>query len=159
MPGTEGTISGVFALVGTLTGAAAAHLFQRRAAGQALRSGREEWLRRQRLEAYSAFAGTVLSFRRAQHRRARERLRGTPEAESAAVADESRHLRAAAWESYYRLRMLARSPAITELAERAVQEAAAVRSAADGGDLDRRAATARDAVTRFSDLAGEQIRP
>lgn len=153
-------ITSAVAVVGTLAGALLTHLFQIRVAERGERASRSARLRQDRLEACSAFAAVATRLRRAANDRWFRRQESPDGHESFEAADEFYGLRTAAWESYYRLRMVTADPELKQLAEAAINGASAIADACDQADVrarrDRTSALIEDFVRRAGDLLGAQ---
>ncbi|SNT57268.1 hypothetical protein SAMN05216276_106626 [Streptosporangium subroseum] len=106
---------------------------------------------------YSGFAGTVLEFRTAQYNRT---LRAF-ESKSSTAYDEAKTtsytLRASAWHSLYRVRLLADDPEITRLAEDAMAIVADMHDANDKAALTQRGDDVRCAVEAFISAASAEV--
>jgi hypothetical protein len=149
-------ISGAFAVIGTLTGAGVSYLFQRRAARRAEQTERAIWVWQHRIAVCSAFAGTLLSFRTAEHQLVRETLPRRRQRQNATRVEADR-LRAASWEAYYQVLILFGIHPISNLALQAVEAAISIANAQDLADLNLRGARARDAVARFATQASAHV--
>jgi hypothetical protein len=152
----EAVLAGLFAIGGTLLGSLVTYLFQQRATQRAEQFTISARLREERMAVYSGFAGTVLEFRSAQYHRA---LQGFEVKEGAAYEEAkaaSYRLRAAAWHSLYRVRLLADDPGITRLAENAMALVADMHDT-DRAALTRRGDEVRQAVEEFIAAASEEV--
>ncbi|MFF7988002.1 hypothetical protein ACFZDK_54945 [Streptomyces sp. NPDC007901] len=156
----DAIITSAVAVVGTLAGALLTHLFQLRVAERGERASRSARLRQDRLEACSAFAAVATRLRRAANDRWFRRQESPDGHESFEAADEFYGLRSAAWESYYRLRMVTADPELKQLAEAVINGASAIVDACDHADVracrDRTSALIEDFVRRAGDLLGAQ---
>ncbi|MEU7857846.1 hypothetical protein [Nonomuraea sp. NPDC049141] len=147
------------AVAGTLLGSLATYIFQSRTAGRAQNFARAEQFRQERLTAYSTFAGAVLDLRSKQGARwgAKRRLPSDPvsyaEAKAAQVLS-----RTTAWQSLYRVRLVADGKDVTQLATAAMDLAADIDKIQTLDELDGRMAEVRNAVERFIDEASKQVR-
>ncbi|NUR67981.1 MAG: hypothetical protein HOQ47_19700 [Streptomyces sp.] len=96
----------VIAVLGTLLGAGVTHTFQQRALVRSEEFARDERLRKERLDAYCAYAGLVVSYRVALM----TRWWCTHESRSAEEAKEARlrsyDMRSEVREALFRVRML-----------------------------------------------------
>jgi hypothetical protein len=129
----EAWLTSVIAVAGTLLGATTTHLFQRSHAARAEKFARAERLRRERIEAYSAFAQTVTELRRGVislwfHRR-REQDSSDPTLRASYT--EADRLGAAAAHAQFRVQLVADDPDIVELANVAFAPITALSEASD----------------------------
>lgn len=60
----EAVVASVVAVIGTLLGSGITHFFQSRAAERSEQFARAERLRQERIDAYCAYAGALLDYRR-----------------------------------------------------------------------------------------------
>ncbi|MFG2309806.1 hypothetical protein ACGFS9_14195 [Streptomyces sp. NPDC048566] len=139
----EVVLTSVIAVLGTLLGAAASHLFQQRTVVRTERFTRGERLRQERIDAYCAFGGALAAYRRSQldHWFARHGDRRREPSEVSLLHGEAQRSRTAAMEAMFRAELLTNSPALDALGRRALKEADRISSATTRPDLD----AARDA--------------
>lgn len=144
----EAVVTSVVAIVGTLLGAGTTHYFQRREADRSHILAREEKLRQERMDAYCAYAGTLLEYRRVLVHRWFVLHEGescgedTPE-----LREEQYKTRGAAHEAMFRTQMVTDAP---EIAARAEQVMATVTR------LHR--VEGREALTELRDRTRQEIR-
>jgi hypothetical protein len=113
-------VTSIVAVVGTLLGSLATHYFQRRNRADAERFERGERLRQERVSAYTAFGGALVSLRRAQMDRwfaiHDERRSVDPES----LRYETYRLRTTALEALFRVQLVTESKELIELGQRAI---------------------------------------
>ncbi|MGW7635878.1 hypothetical protein [Streptomyces decoyicus] len=152
----EAVVASVVAVIGTLLGSGITHFFQSRAAGRSEQFARAERLRQERIDAYCAYAGALLDYRRVLvHRWFVLHEEGRCDEDSPELREEVYKTRYTAQEAMFRAQMvtddadiLARSEqvmsATTELHWARDQEAlTALRTTTRQGIRDFIAATAR----------------
>src|SRR5215510_14984299 len=83
----------IIAVLGTLAGSTTGYIFQRRISERSEITAREERLRQDRLDAYSAFAAAVMDLRRVQYDRWHRRDDHPEHHDDEAVSAESYRLR------------------------------------------------------------------
>jgi len=150
-------LASVIAVLGTLAGAIAGYVFQRRMSEHNETLAREEKLRQEQLVACSAFAGAVMDLRRVQYDRWYRRQEHPDQMVPQDVRSESYRLRSVAWSAFYRFRLTTTDPALTKLGWSAVEEAAHVAHAADEADLRERGERARALLEEFVAAAARQF--
>lgn len=113
-------MTSVVAVLGTLLGSLATHYFQRRNRLDAERFERSERLRQERVSAYTAFGGALVSLRRAHMDRwfatHDERKSADPES----LRYETYRLRTAALEALFRVQLVTESKELLDLGQRAI---------------------------------------
>ncbi|WP_151771262.1 hypothetical protein [Streptomyces abyssomicinicus] len=139
----------LIAVLGTLLGAGATHLFQRNTLRRAEETARNEKLRQERIDAYCAFGGALANYRRGQmdHWFADRGHDGrvASETEIHELRREAQRLRAAAMEAMFRAELLTDSPELASLGREALKAADGIDRAASRAELDR----ARDESRRL----------
>lgn len=153
----EAVLAGLFAIGGTLLGSLVTYLFQQRAAQRAEQFTISARLREERMAVYSGFAGAVLEFRTAQYNRALQRFEGTEGTAYEEAKATSYRLRAAAWHSLYRVRLLADDPEITRHAENVMALVADMHDAKDRAALVQQGDDVREAVEEFITAASVEV--
>lgn len=151
-------LSSVIAVLGTLAGATATYVFQRRISDRHEAIAREERLRQERLAACSGFAGAVMDLRRMQYDVWHRHHEHPQQADLREVRDEAYRLRSTAWSSYYRFRLTATDSHLSTLGWSAVEQTAQVAQAADEADLRLRGERARKLLEEFVATAARQFR-
>jgi hypothetical protein len=154
----EAALAGLIAVAGTLLGSLVTHIFQQRAAKRSQQFAVSARLREERVAAYSEFAGAVLNFRFAEYTRA---LEGFEDAGSTAyqeATDRSYTLRAVAWGSLYRVRLLTDDPDVSRLAENAITAIGSMSQAEDKLDLIRNGFEVKEALEAFISAASPEVK-
>lgn len=126
-------VEAIIAVVGTLLGSLAGFFFQRRNAVEASRRDRTEKLRQERVAAYSAYGGALAVYRRCQLDRWFAHRDQRPDAGD--TVRESRRLRDAAREAFFRVQLLAGSTEVIHAGQRAMEAMDQISDAADGEAL------------------------
>ncbi|MFI1012223.1 hypothetical protein [Streptomyces sp. NPDC020965] len=148
----------VIAVIGTLLGSVVTHFFQRRATERAADLNRAEQLRQERISAYSAFAGSLVDYRRGQNdrwHRARE-TPGSVAAEEARI--DSYRLRSGAHQALIRVQLVCDDAQALELAAAAFEVTNCMHEASDDDDRSRRSAQARETLSEFIGAAAPGVR-
>lgn len=142
-------MTGLIGVFGTLLGSASTYWVQRRMVRQQQMLAREERLRQERVEAYTAFAGAVTDYRRARVDRYvawREENRFNPEE----MRLEVYRVRAVAQEAEFRVHLLAPSATFTELATEALRAVDRLGPAGTDWDVDPASTKAAELEAAFS---------
>ncbi|MFI6297896.1 hypothetical protein ACIBEJ_40330 [Nonomuraea sp. NPDC050790] len=133
------------------------HLFQSRTTARAEEFTIYARLREERMTVYSGFAGTILEFRSAQYSRALRAFEGTDTPAYADARATSQRVRVVAWQALYRIRLIAGSSEVRELAENAMTLAADMHESADKATLSTRGNDVRAAVEAFIAAATAEV--
>ncbi|MFG3256362.1 hypothetical protein [Streptomyces sp. NPDC048172] len=149
----ETLAASAIAVLGTLLGAGLTHAFQLRAAARTEEFTRTERLRQERLDAYSAYAGTLLNFRRAAVHRWMCEHKDPPPADPDAARVRSYDTRSAAQEALFRVHLLTDDQVVAERAEAALDGIEEMLKSADREVLEPRRATTRAAIREFVGVA------
>lgn len=152
-------MASVVAVVGTLLGSGITHVFQRRAADRSERFARAERLRQERIDAYCAFAGALLEYRRILvHRwfvlheddRCGE---DTPE-----LREEVYKTRYSAQETMFRAQMVTDDPGILDRSEQVMSATTELHWARDRETLTELRATTRQGIRDFIAATSRHVR-
>lgn len=154
----DAALSTLIAVFGTLLGAVATHLFQRRADKGARVFAAEQQLRAERMAVYSDFAGAVTEFRRGQQDRWHRRNEDPNGAASFEARIEAHRLRGVALHALFRVQLIASSRQLTDVAERTYELTSDVHKAADRAELGALGAQARQELEHFVRLASSDLR-
>jgi hypothetical protein len=147
-------LASVIAVLGTLGGATASYLFQRKISERNESKARGERLRQERLAAYSSFAAAVMDLRGIQYDRGYSRMTpGNDQLDRSSIRAESTRLRSVAWTAFYRFKLASPDHQLTTLATRAVEEALDVADASNKVDLKTRSEQARARIDELINTA------
>ncbi|MBO0654155.1 hypothetical protein J1792_15650 [Streptomyces triculaminicus] len=154
----EAVLASVIAVLGTLLGSGATHLFQRRSDERSAHFTRGERLRQERIDAYCAYAGAFLDYRRViVHRwfvtHENRRDEDTPE-----LRETVYKLRYAAQEAMFRAQMVSDDPALVELTEHVLESLADMERAGDREQLAELRAVSRQRLRDFVATVTPQVR-
>ncbi|KUL35534.1 hypothetical protein ADL22_27285 [Streptomyces sp. NRRL F-4489] len=155
----EAVIGSVVAVLGTLLGSVVTHLFQRRSADRSEHFARAERLRQERIDAYCAYAGALLDYRRVLVHRWFVRHEGercgedTPE-----LREEVYKNRYAAQEAMFRAQMVSDDPEILGLTERIMAAVTEIHWADDRDALDALRDTTRQGIRDFVAATARRVR-
>ncbi|MET8980650.1 hypothetical protein ABZX85_34095 [Streptomyces sp. NPDC004539] len=153
----EALAASLVAVLGTLLGAGVTHRFQVRAAERAERFAHDERLRQERMDAYAAYAGALVTYRRVLlDRWFRLHVDNAPE-ESHRARMEGYTLRTTAQEALFRVQMLTPDEALVARAHEALELIDQLHRAPDRLELDARRDITRAAVTAFVTEAGRTL--
>jgi hypothetical protein len=139
----------VIAVLGTLLGPTVTHTFQRRTAERSARLSRDEKLRQERIDAYCAYAGALLEYRRVLVQRWFVQHENRVDEDTPELQEQVYKLRYAAYEAMFRAQMLTGSPELSELAQRTLDVVSALHRAEVRGELDAARDTSRLAIRDF----------
>ncbi|GAA2103408.1 hypothetical protein GCM10009801_78330 [Streptomyces albiaxialis] len=154
----ETVIASAIAVLGTLFGAGLTHVFQLRAAARTEEFARNERLRQERLDAYSAYAGALVNYRRAVVHRWYCEHEDPPPSDPDEAKVRTYDLRSAAQEALFRVRMLTDDAVVRERAEAAFGGIEVMHRSGDREVLDRRRGETRAAIDAFVDAARTHTR-
>ncbi|MFE2042426.1 hypothetical protein ACFXAZ_16155 [Streptomyces sp. NPDC059477] len=133
------------------------HLFQRRTALRAERFTRDEQLRRERIDAYCAYAGALANYRRGQldFWFARHDLRSGGEGSVTELRRETERSRTAAMEAMFRSELLTHSAALDALGREALKAADRIHGARSREELESVRDASRSLIYEF--VAGSRL--
>ncbi|GFE22652.1 MULTISPECIES: hypothetical protein [Streptomyces] len=152
-------MASVVAVVGTLLGSGITHVFQSRSADRSERFARAERLRQERIDAYCAYAGALLEYRRVLvHRwfvlheddRCGE---DTPE-----LREEVYKTRYSAQEAMFRAQMVSDDPEILDRSEQVMAATTELHWAPDREALTELRATTRQGIRDFIAATSRHVR-
>lgn len=152
-------MASVVAVVGTLLGSGITHVFQSRSADRSERFARAERLRQERIDAYCAYAGALLEYRRILvHRwfvlheddRCGE---DTPE-----LREEVYKTRYSAQEAMFRAQMVTDDPEILDRSEQVMSATTELHWARDRETLTELRATTRQGIRDFIAATSRHVR-
>lgn len=149
---------GIFAIVGVVLGSVSTYLVQTLMAGRAEDFAMRERLRRERMDAYSAFAAAAMEARRSQINRwyqRRDAGRGSAQYDDAKA--ESYRGRSAARLERYRLQLVADDDRLTALAETAIESLGDIHQAETKSEMEARAEGTRTLVEQVVGVAAAHL--
>lgn len=142
--------AGIFAIAGVILGSVSTYLVQNVMARRAERFATRERLRRERMDAYSAFAAEAMDARRAQiNRWYQRRDAGRGSVVYGDAKAESYRGRSAARRARYRVQLVADDLELTQLAETAVESLGHIHKAETKAEMEARAERTRSLVEDF----------
>ncbi|OEJ27397.1 hypothetical protein AR457_25995 [Streptomyces agglomeratus] len=148
----------LIAVIGTLLGSVATHLFQRQAADRTAALARAEQLRQERISAYSAFAGALVDYRRAQNDRWHRKAEAPDSADAKNSRLDSYPLRSSARQALIRVQLVCADREAVRLAQDALEFTHSMHGAADEPERARRSEQAKEALDGFIDAAAPSVR-
>ncbi|WP_030609861.1 hypothetical protein [Streptomyces sclerotialus] len=156
----EAVVTSVVAVVGTLLGAGTTHLFQRRETERSHALAREEKLRQERIDAYCAYAGALLEYRRVLVHRwfvlhDGDELCGedTPE-----LREEQYKARRTAQEAMFRAQLVSDDTAVVELTEQLMAGVTELHSVPDRNALTTLRSRTRQEIRDFVTTVARRVR-
>jgi hypothetical protein len=155
----EAVVASIVAVVGTLLGSGVTHVFQRRATDRSERFAREERLRQERIDAYCAYAGALLDYRRVLVYRwfvLHEEGRG--DEDTPAMREELYKNRYAAQEAMFRAQMVTGDPRILALSEEVLAHVTELHRVEDLETLTALRAVTRQGIRDFVAATATQVR-
>ncbi|MER6097336.1 hypothetical protein ABT154_16050 [Streptomyces sp. NPDC001728] len=145
----EAIIASALAVVGTLLGSAITLAVQRRTVERGQRFARGETLRQERLDAYTAYAGALVNYRRCLvHLWFCERESPPPEGPDT-VRIRAYDLRSVAQEALFRLQMLTTDEELGRAGEALLDDVTRLQRAADRGSLEECRVRTRDGISEL----------
>ncbi|MEU1018673.1 hypothetical protein ABZ383_08350 [Streptomyces sp. NPDC005900] len=152
----EAVAASVIAVLGTLLGAGVTHVFQRGAIARTEDFTRREKLRQERVDAYSAYAGALVNYRRVLLDRWFSRHENRPE-DGVESRFRSYELRSAAQEALFRVELLTEDDELAGLARRALDAVTDLHKARDRDELTERRVVSLGAVDAFVSAAKRHV--
>ena len=145
----ETIIASAIAVLGTLLGSGLTLAFQQRTTDKGHEFTRRERLRQERLDAYSAYAGTLINYRRCLvHLWFCEHEQPPPENPDP-VRIRAYDLRSNAQEALFRVQMLTDDETLAQTAETVLTDITALSKSDTRTELDQRRVATRDDVSRL----------
>jgi hypothetical protein len=145
----ETIIASAIAVLGTLLGSGITLAFQQRTTDRSHQLARREKLRQERLDAYAAYAGALLNYRRCLvHLWFCEHEQPPPE-DPDAVRIRGYDLRSHAQEALFRVQMLTDDQTLSRTAEAVLSDVTALAKAETRTRLDERRVRTRDDIGRL----------
>ncbi|MER5582159.1 hypothetical protein ABT090_10945 [Streptomyces asoensis] len=145
----ETIIASGIAVLGTLLGSGITLAFQQRTTDRSHQFTRREKLRQERLDAYSAYAGALVNYRRCLvHLWFCEREQPPPE-DPDAVRIRAYDLRSNAQEALFRVQMLTGDETLSRVAENVLADVTALRKTDSRTELDDARVRTRDDISRL----------
>ncbi|MFI0784795.1 hypothetical protein ACH4Q6_04230 [Streptomyces lydicus] len=155
----EAVVASVVAVFGTLLGSGVTHFFQSRAADRSERFARAERLRQERIDAYCAYAGALLDYRRVLvHRWFALHEEDPCDEDSPELREEMYKTRYAAQEAMFRAQMLTDEPGLLDRTEQVMAAVTELHRVADREALDGVRATTRQGIRDFIAATARQVR-
>lgn len=153
----ETIIASGIAVLGTLLGSGITLAFQQRTVDRSNQFTRREKLRQERLDAYSAYAGALVNYRRCLvHLWFCEHEQPPPE-DPDTVRIRAYDLRSNAQESLFRVQMLTDDETLSRAAEDALAEVTALSKAESRTELDEARVRTRDDISRLVGAAKQHL--
>ncbi|MFI9047872.1 hypothetical protein [Streptomyces sp. NPDC053427] len=155
----EAVVASIVAVIGTLLGSGITHAFQRRATDRSERFARAERLRQERIDAYCAYAGALLDYRRVLvHRWFVLNDEDRCDEDSPALREEMYKTRYTAQEAMFRAQMVTDDPEILARSEQVLADVTELHWAEDRDALTAVRATTRQGIRDFIAAAAPRVR-
>ncbi|GGY22418.1 hypothetical protein [Streptomyces djakartensis] len=145
----ETIIASAIAVLGTLLGSGLTLAFQQRTTDKGHQFTRHERLRQERLDAYSAYAGALINYRRClvhlwfcEHEQ-------PPHEDPGVVRVRAYDLRSNAQEALFRMQMLTDDEALSQAAEAVLADVTALPKTDSRTELDQRRVKTRDDISQL----------
>lgn len=153
----ESIIASAIAVLGTLLGSGLTLAFQQRTTDRSHQFTRREKLRQERLDAYSAYAGALVNYRRCLvHLWFCEHEQPPPE-DPDAVRIRAYDLRSSAQEALFRVQMLTDDDWLSRTAEDVLADVTALTKVEARAELDELRARTRDGISRLVGSAKQHL--
>lgn len=153
----ESIIASAIAVLGTLLGSGITLAFQQRTTDRSHQFTRREKLRQERLDAYSAYAGALVNYRRCLiHLWFCEHEQPPPE-DPDAVRIRAYDLRSSAQEALFRVQMLTDDDRLSRTAEDVLADITELPKADARAELDELRARTRDNISRLVGSAKQHL--
>ncbi|MGW1267214.1 hypothetical protein [Streptomyces sp. NPDC002491] len=153
----ETIIASGIAVLGTLLGSGITLAFQQRSTDRSHQFARREKLRQERLDAFSAYAGALVNYRRCLvHLWFCEHEQPPPE-DPDAVRIRAYDLRSSAQEALFRLQMLTDDDRLSRTAEDVLADITELPKADARAELDELRARTRDNISRLVGSAKQHL--
>jgi hypothetical protein len=154
----EAVLASVIAVLGTVLGSGVTYVFQRRTTDRSEHFARAENLRHERIDAYCAYAGALLNYRRVLVQRWFVVHENRPDEDTPELREHIYELRYTAQEAMFRAQMLSDDPALVELSERIMEYVTELHRAEDRDRLNEIRERSRQGVRDFIAAATPHIR-
>ncbi|MFG3013084.1 hypothetical protein ACGFZB_21970 [Streptomyces cinerochromogenes] len=153
----ESIIASAIAVLGTLLGSGITLAFQQRTTDRSHQFSRREKLRQERLDAYSAYAGALVNYRRCLvHLWFCEREQPPPE-DPDAVRIRAYDLRSNAQEALFRVQMLTDDARLSRTAEDVLADITQLPKTGSRAELDELRVRTRDDISRLVGTAKQHL--
>ncbi|MFI1333314.1 hypothetical protein ACH4U7_25070 [Streptomyces sp. NPDC020845] len=154
----EAVLASFIAVLGTVLGSGVTYVFQRRTTERGEHFARAEKLRQERIDAYCAYAGALLNYRRVLIHRWFVTHENRPDEDTPELREHVYEMRYAAQEAMFRAQMVSDDPALVELAERLMSYVTELHKAEDPAQLDDIRERTRQGVRDFIAAATPHVR-
>ncbi|MER7790037.1 hypothetical protein [Streptomyces sp. NPDC097640] len=145
----EAVLASFIAVLGTVLGSGVTYVFQRRNTDRSEHFARAERLRQERIDAYCAYAGALLNYRRMLVQRWFVQHENRPDEDTPELREHVYELRYAAQEAMFRVQMLSDDPALVELSERILEHVTELHRAEDRDRLNHIRERSRQGIRDF----------
>ncbi|MDH6135699.1 hypothetical protein P3T37_005116 [Kitasatospora sp. MAA4] len=153
----QAIVTSMVAVLGTLLGSTVTHVFQQRSARRAEQGTREEKRRKERMEAYTAYAGLLVKFRQAELHHWFCVNEGTDAEDEVQLRQLSYELRSATQHALFQLQMITDEPALVAVAKESFRQTGKIDRAQDRADVITRRDLTRDLIDDFVDTAKSHV--
>lgn len=155
----EAVVASVVAVIGTLLGSSVTHVFQRRTTERSEEFARAERLRQERIDAYCAYAGALLDYRRVLvHRWFVLNEEERCDEDSPELREEMYKTRYTAQEAMFRAQMVSDDPEILDRTEQVMAAVTELHWVRDRDALDDTRAATRQGIRDFVAATARHVR-
>ncbi|WP_189039400.1 hypothetical protein [Streptomyces daqingensis] len=154
----QAVLTSLIAVIGTLLGAGASFLIQKRTAERSEQFQREERLRQEQLTSSKDLATALHEYRSAQHARWHRAHEDWDSPAALAARTESYRRRTVAWQALAHVRLLFNDVDLLHDAQTAFDCAGDMHRAVDKADLESRDDMARTAIDKYLEVAAHHVR-
>jgi hypothetical protein len=142
-------LTALIAVLGTLLGSTVTHVFQQRTAHRTELLARQERLRRERLEAYSGYAGLLVTFRRAMLHHWFCVHEDVDAEDEVALRNRSFEMRSAAQHALFQTQLITEEEGLSRLAAEAFRQIGKIDRAVDRKDVTQRRDRTEELINEF----------
>ncbi|MEU5012952.1 hypothetical protein AB0G35_22140 [Streptomyces sp. NPDC021749] len=155
----EALVASIVAVIGTLLGSGVTHLFQSRAAARSEHVARAERLRQERIDAYCAYAGALLDYRRVLvHRWFVLHEEERCDEDSPELREEVYKTRYTAQEAMFRAQMVTEDPGVLDRTEQVMDAVTELHRVRDRESFDAVRSATRQGIRDFIAATARQVR-
>lgn len=155
----EAVVASVVAVIGTLLGSSVTHFFQRRTTERSEEFARAERLRQERIDAYCAYAGALLDYRRVLvHRWFVRNEEERCDEDSPELREEMYKTRYTAQEAMFRAQMVSADPEILDRTEQVMAAVTELHWVRDRDALDDARTATRQGIRDFVAASARHVR-
>ncbi|MCC9309475.1 hypothetical protein LN042_20740 [Kitasatospora sp. RB6PN24] len=153
----DAILTSLIAVLGTLLGSTATHVFQQRTARRAELLARQERLRRERLDAYSGYAGLLVTFRQAMLHHWFCVHEDTDAEDEVALRRRSFETRSETQHALFQVQLITEDGPLADLAAEAFRQIGKIDRACDRDDVTQRRDLTQTLISDFVNTARRYV--